>query len=175
MHRAIMKERDTFDYGTALYEPYSNILECNRIFSHLRQEVPLRQFIEEIMAAAPLSPQQEKPIVITRDGISFTIQARADSQDSTPPIYFIRARGNCTSEPVGTPLNPDFKPQYIRHGLTLREIDVIALLAAGLSNQEISDRLVISLSTVKTHVKNIFSKYGVNSRTELLRQLQEEA
>ncbi|MGM0445861.1 MAG: response regulator [Bacillota bacterium] len=50
--------------------------------------------------------------------------------------------------------------------LTDRELDVLALLGRGLSNQEIADELVVSIKTVKTHVSNILSKLEVGSRTQ---------
>lgn len=50
--------------------------------------------------------------------------------------------------------------------LTSREQDVLRLLAQGLNNQEIANRLTISLSTVQFHVSNILSKLGVHNRIE---------
>jgi LuxR family maltose regulon positive regulatory protein len=52
--------------------------------------------------------------------------------------------------------------------LSERERDVLKLIAEGLSNQEIADRLVISLPTVKTHISSIFNKLDVTSRTQAL-------
>ena len=52
------------------------------------------------------------------------------------------------------------------YGLTDRERQVLALLVEGLSNAEIADRLVISVATVKFHVRGILTKLGVASRTE---------
>ena len=49
--------------------------------------------------------------------------------------------------------------------LTDRELEVLRLMADGLKNQEIADRLVVSLNTVRYHSKNIFGKLGVDNRT----------
>lgn len=49
-----------------------------------------------------------------------------------------------------------------------REIEVLRLLAAGLSNQEIANKLVVAVSTVKWHIYNIFNKLNVRSRTQAI-------
>ncbi|MBU6454594.1 MAG: response regulator transcription factor [Cyanobacteria bacterium REEB67] len=50
--------------------------------------------------------------------------------------------------------------------LSPRELEVLRLIVAGLSNQEIADKLFISLATAKTHVRNILNKLAVDDRTQ---------
>lgn len=57
--------------------------------------------------------------------------------------------------------------------LTERELEVLRLLAAGLGNKEIAETLVIALSTVKQHLKNIYAKLGVHSRIQAVAQARE--
>ncbi|MBN1314856.1 MAG: hypothetical protein JXA42_05290 [Anaerolineales bacterium] len=59
--------------------------------------------------------------------------------------------------------------------LSRRELEILGLIEEGLSNQEIAERLVITLHTVKKHSSNIYSKLGVSSRTQAVaraRQLE---
>jgi predicted ATPase/DNA-binding CsgD family transcriptional regulator len=54
--------------------------------------------------------------------------------------------------------------------LSERELEVLTLIAQGLSNREIAQRLVLSVGTVKVHTRNIYGKLGVGSRTQALAQ-----
>jgi two-component system, NarL family, response regulator LiaR len=60
-------------------------------------------------------------------------------------------------------------------GLSRRELEVLELMSAGLSNQEIASRLFVSLNTIKTHSSKVFEKLDVKRRTQAIekaRQLQ---
>ena len=61
---------------------------------------------------------------------------------------------------------PPLSGRNLVEPLSERELEVLRLIAAGLSNREIAGRLVISLSTVKGHTANIFGKLGVKNRTQ---------
>ena len=57
--------------------------------------------------------------------------------------------------------------------LSRREVEVLQLIAQGLSNQEMSERLVLALETVKGHNKKIFGKLQVQRRTEAVARARE--
>ena len=59
-------------------------------------------------------------------------------------------------------------PRCIVNELSGREIEIIELVAEGLTNQEIAERLTISKRTVDNHVSNIFTKTGAKNRVALL-------
>lgn len=61
------------------------------------------------------------------------------------------------------------KPPAYPAGLTAREVEVLRLIAQGLSNSEIAERLVLSLRTVDTHLTSIYNKLGVHSRAAATR------
>jgi LuxR family maltose regulon positive regulatory protein len=56
--------------------------------------------------------------------------------------------------------------------LSERELEVLQLIAEGLSRQEIASQLVLSLNTVKTHARNIYSKLGVNNQMQAVGKAQ---
>jgi LuxR family maltose regulon positive regulatory protein len=63
--------------------------------------------------------------------------------------------------------------QLLIEPLTSRELEVLALVEAGYSNQDIATRLVISLPTVKRHISNIYAKLGTSTRTQAVSRAKE--
>ncbi len=57
---------------------------------------------------------------------------------------------------------------FVSLGLSKREIEVLQLMAKGLSNQEIAEQLFVSLNTVKTHASRLFEKLEVKRRTQAI-------
>ncbi|HEX6124753.1 MAG TPA: LuxR C-terminal-related transcriptional regulator [Pyrinomonadaceae bacterium] len=73
-------------------------------------------------------------------------------------------------------VDPDFEvdaEQVKRLGITKREYEVLCLIAAGLSNQEIADKLFVSTSTIKTHTSSIFQKLDASRRTQAIQKAKE--
>ena len=81
------------------------------------------------------------------------------TSDSSPPEQQIS-----TQQPVISDL---VEP------LSDREREVLGLIAEGLSNREIAQRLIVGLGTVKTHINNLYRKLDVNSRTQALARARE--
>jgi len=69
-----------------------------------------------------------------------------------------------TGEPVQTAISAS--QSALVEPLSEREIEVLQLIAEGLTNREIADRLYLSLHTVKVHARNIYGKLDVSSRTQ---------
>jgi DNA-binding NarL/FixJ family response regulator len=67
------------------------------------------------------------------------------------------------------PGSPGARARRPPDGLTIREAEVLSLLASGLSNAEIAQRLYLSHATVKTHINRIFAKTGVRDRAQAVR------
>jgi len=60
-----------------------------------------------------------------------------------------------------------------RLGISKREYEVLELMAQGLSNQEIADKLFVSLNTIKTHSSNLFMKLDARRRTQAIHRAKE--
>jgi LuxR family maltose regulon positive regulatory protein len=76
------------------------------------------------------------------------------SEGTAPPALSPRTTG------------PGARSAALVEQLSVRELEVLRLIAAGESNAEIARNLVVAASTVKTHINNIFGKLGVRSRTQ---------
>jgi two-component system, NarL family, response regulator LiaR len=63
--------------------------------------------------------------------------------------------------------------EFNRLGISKRELEVLELMAQGLSNQEIANKLFVSLNTVKTHSSNLFIKLDAKRRTQAIQKAKE--
>ena len=71
-----------------------------------------------------------------------------------------------SAPPIGSPIS-------LIEPLSERELEVLRLMAAGLSNHEIADKLIISTGTVKSHVHSVLGKLDARDRTQAVLKAQE--
>jgi DNA-binding NarL/FixJ family response regulator len=74
--------------------------------------------------------------------------------------------------PDGAPAAPGPAPGPPPDGLTQREVEILSLIAQGLTNGEIADRLFLSNHTIKTHINRIFAKTGSRDRVAAIAYAQ---
>ncbi len=73
-------------------------------------------------------------------------------------------------------LDPNFvmnEAELQRRGISKRELEVLDLMAKGYSNQEIADKLYVSVNTIKTHLSNLFLKLEAARRTQAIQKAKE--
>lgn len=93
----------------------------------------------------------------------------------------VKLRNRTGDEPQGSPIHDHERVSIPKEkilaqiGISQREFEVLELIAEGCTNQEIADRLFISLNTVKTHSSNLFAKLDVKRRTQAVQKAKELA
>jgi predicted ATPase/DNA-binding CsgD family transcriptional regulator len=114
----------------------------------------LRGYTKELPASQAARLRAETLDLST--ATSATLAALA-LQPTTTPAQHAGTRRATVDQPLVEPL-------------TSRELEVLQLIAAGLSNQQIADQLILSVGTVKFYTGQIYGKLGVNSRTQAIAQ-----
>ncbi len=128
-------------------------------------------------ATAPLAPVDrvgyERAVTSARAqlGEKAFAAAWALGRSMTPKqVLTIQESGELSSHIASEPIKtPNVSLPQSPAGLTTREMDVLRLLAHGLTSAQIAERLVIGLVTVNSHVRSIYSKLGVTSRAAATR------
>jgi non-specific serine/threonine protein kinase len=97
-----------------------------------------------------------------------TVEALAMTLPGDDPLRETFVNASATRLPRARPESPRRAAQRVFGGLTPQERQVAALIARACTNREIADALVVGERTVETHVENILSKLGLNSRREVV-------
>lgn len=168
----------------------SNGLEATHLARELSPDVilmdlrmPVMSGVEAMRAIGAEDPDIKILVLTTFDTDEYifdAVEAGAKGyllKDTSREELFSAVRSVCRGE---SQIEPGVAARLIsrfqelsRHGsdaLSEREVEVLQLIAHGSANRQIAEQLMISESTVKTHVANIFSKMNVRHRTQAVTQ-----
>jgi len=137
---------------------------------------------EGIIATSPMSVSADDLSVESKQSIPTMIDA-----DPTLPVLFEQAAAQGVDSAyagrlltagtaphiVDVPISPKTQLPSLPEPLSEREQEVLSLVVAGLSNQEIADRLYVAISTVKTHINHIYRKLDVGNRIKAIIRARE--
>jgi two-component system, NarL family, response regulator LiaR len=153
-----------FRVDLALFDPYGNVrLGLDRVAS-LASDPNVGRVA--IYTWTLTGEQRDAALAAGAHGI---IAKSTPPDDLVDALFDIAGGGEFVSSEFGIGEGPPWPGHDF--GLTLRESEVAALVADGLSNKEIAVALWISENTVKTHLKAVFLKTGVGSRTQAIARI----
>ena len=130
-----------------------------------KNEVPtLIQVVDKILMEVPFSIDDQRYGVLAVHLREMKMSKEAEVYMTALTVIGMLMIGNAVCRGDDGAIHIDMLSEQ----LTAREMDVLELLVQGYSNREISERLFISVHTVKNHITNIFQKIGVNDRSQLI-------
>jgi len=132
-----------------------------------------RVFIDQgkVMAAL-LSQVDILPAYVGRLLVALEDETRAKqlALSGSTELAEVLPKGRTAEEPA---LSPDIDQSSLVEPLSERELELLRLIAAGMTNRAIAESLMVSVNTVKTHARSIYDKLGVRNRTQAAARARE--
>jgi LuxR family maltose regulon positive regulatory protein len=109
-----------------------------------------------------------EPMRLLLMGYQSIIKKKLGDEVDGESLRLLTYSGKLLAEFSQDALGEKSKPETILEPLSDRELEILHLISIGLTNQEIAHRLVIAVSTVKSHINNLYSKLGTQRRTQAI-------
>ena len=157
----INKDKEIIDYNTTSVE------FCKAITDEINTDRALGRFISGLEKSTNFQATAEQTISYYVPDFKIEINTFINKTvyDTFEKNHLITIARSYTQKDPGAFM--------VKYSITTREQQIIDCIARGLRNQEIADELCISIHTVKAHIKNIFTKLGVNSQIAVIAKLNE--
>lgn len=144
---------------------------CFEFFNKLYQSMPQ---VKPVLFNEGFS--EEKKVDLIRIGVKGFFSIDMGSETLKKALSLIKKGETWASRrllSIAIPSGPDYLKNYLpsktlSFTLSEREKDILKTMILGLKNKEIADKLFISENTVKTHISNIFKKFGINNRSQAI-------
>jgi LuxR family maltose regulon positive regulatory protein len=142
------------------------ILIVQALAHHAHGEIPAA--LVALSRALRLAEGEGYVRIFVDEGRPMAVLLHAAAQHGIAPAYTRRLLIACGTAEDRAPAKPGMSEL-----LSERELEVLRLLRSYLSGPDIARELMVSLNTLRTHIKNIYSKLGVNSRQDAVRRAEE--
>lgn len=169
---------DSLPFGFAILDTGGQLIQCNSSFmaslsklsSRFTKDEVIMDIILTLTGTNKLPDDNCFHIEAHKNGLKLTLEKKRIEYPSlrAENMFFLTVQ---TEDSMDADLTDtvDLEEAF---GLTRREREIMLLIAKGHVNQEIADELYLSLSTVKSHISNIYGKLGVNTRKEAMKKLR---
>lgn len=160
--------------GWTLYAARLLILEALA----LQRQGKVSEAMRPLGRALAMSEPERCMASFLEEGVPMIELLRHAASRGVAPVFVSRLLAHFEAEPSSTPPAqhlPTTLPQIqpLIEPLTERELDVLRLLATPLSTADIADRLFVTVSTVRSHTKNVYAKLNVHRRFDAAERAQE--
>ena len=142
------------------------ILALQALAHHAQGDIP--RALASLERALTLAEPEGYVRIFVDEGPPMAALLREAAKHGTAPNYVSQLRGVFGKAEGTTPVT-----QLFFEPLSKRELEVLGLLGTELSGPEIARELMVSLTTIRTHTQNIYSKLGVNNRRAAVRRAEE--
>lgn len=142
-------------FGTVLWANVTSVLVGNGIGQYLTQTIYPKKYTALLAGGIIFATFSIMPWILGK------IRSSEKMLEASANPLLATQKEKTTGERLATQVLPGMS-------LTPKELEILELILSGRTNQEIADRLFISINTLKTHLRHIYGKFGVNQKRQLV-------
>lgn len=178
----IQEYNNSLDFGFIILDLNHKVRFYNKVFINYSTQITKTTDLSSLVESFIVLIEQQLKLTLTEITKTLFINLKSYQIRITPDTvinngninkyFFISIFQNSdVNDTTQTKPIPDINKLMKQFNFTKRETEIIELIFQGYNNQQISEKLFISIFTVKSHINNIFKKLGVNNRSAVMSKL----